>query len=137
MDELLSKITTFSMEYRNEDELKQKKELFKELFDTTAQGIALKLTDIKITQFRKFYDKILELNEKAQGMGEDEFQLKVLPFVKMLNSKVQFSKSRGHSGENFVKLMTTSIVKVNSIDELQNFKYFLESIIGFMPRNNN
>jgi len=90
--------------------------------------------DISTTQYRKFYEKILELNEKAKGLDEVAFKIKVLPFVKMLNSKVQYSKERKHSGANFVALMETSINAVNSAHELQNFKYLLESIIGYMPK---
>jgi len=116
-----------------------------EMFSTIAQEVAKKLNDkdrkndrgykpdISTTQYRKFYDKIVELNEKAQGL-EKEFNSKILPFVKMLVSKVEYSKSRKHSGENFSILMKESIKKVNSQEELQNFKYFLEAIIGYMPK---
>jgi len=93
--------------------------------------------DISSTQFRKFYDKVLELNDKAQGLSDKDFKVKILPFLKMLNSKVQYSETRGHSGKNFVELMKTSIDRINEEDgakKLQNFKYFLESIIGFMPK---
>lgn len=110
-----------------------------DMFGETAQKVAKKVNDgakpdISTTQFRKFYEKILELNEKASALEEEDFQVKVLPFVKMLNSKVQYSHSRKHSGENFVTLMETSIKKVASKEELENFKYFLESIIGYMPK---
>jgi len=88
--------------------------------------------DISTTQFRQFYEKILELNDKAQGI--DDFDIKILPFVKLLNSKVQYSKSRRHCGENFEQMMEKSIKVVNSQTELQNFKYFLEAIIGYMPK---
>ena len=94
--------------------------------------------DISTTQFRKFYDKVLELNDKAQGLSDKDFKVKILPFLKMLNSKVQYSNTRGHSGEIFVELMKTSINNINEVGgakKLQNFKYFLESIIGFMPKN--
>jgi len=88
--------------------------------------------DISTTQFRQFYEKILELNDKAQGI--EDFDIKILPFVKLLNSKVQYSKSRRHCGENFEQMMEKSIKVVNSQTELQNFKYFLEAIIGYMPK---
>ncbi len=124
------------------------------MFESIAKEVAIKMKndyimkykekerrEIKVdketssTQFRKFYDKILELNDKAGGLKfPNEYPIKISPFVKMLNSKVQYSKTRGHSGENFVILMQISIKKVDSIETLQNFKYFLESIIGFMPR---
>jgi CRISPR-associated protein Csm2 len=111
-----------------------------EMFGDTAQKVAKKLNngennvDISTTQLRKFYEKILELNEKATALEEDDFKIKILPFVKMLNSKVQYSYVRKHCGNNFVTLMESSIKKTSSKEELQNFKYFLESIIGYMPK---
>jgi len=103
-----------------------------DMFGKKAQKIAQKLDgDIKTTQYRKFYEKVLELSSKAT---EKDFDIKTKPFVKMLNSKVAYSKTRKLCGDNFVTLMSVSIDKVNSYEELQNFKYFLESIIGFMPK---
>lgn len=66
-----------------------------EMFGEKAQKIAHKLEgDIKTTQFRKFYEKVLELNDKAQNLSDDEFKMQVLPFIKMLNSKVQYANTR-------------------------------------------
>jgi CRISPR-associated protein Csm2 len=113
----------------------------KELFSKKAEAIAKKLNDgsnkkdISTTQFRKFYDKVLELTQKGENLEQKDFEIEVLPFLKMLKSKVAYAKTRKTCGDNFVKLMNTSIDKVNSIEELKNFKYFLESIIGFMPKN--
>ena len=90
--------------------------------------------DISTTQFRQFYEKILELNDKAQGLSVPEFEVKVLPFVKLLNSKVQYSKSRRNCGERFEEMMDKSIKVVNSEIELRNFKYVLEAVIGYMPK---
>ena len=109
-----------------------------ELFGDEAKRVALLLNDgsfrpdISTTQFRQFYEKILELNDKAQG--NKNFDVEVLPFVKLLNSKVQYSKSRRNCGERFESMMDKSIKVVNSEDELRNFKYFLEAIIGYMPK---
>jgi len=107
------------------------------LFGEDAKDIAKLLNDgygadISTTQFRQFYEKILELNDKAQG--NEKFNIEVLPFVKLLNSKVQYSKSRRNCGERFEEMMDKSIKAVNSQIELQNFKYFLEAIIGYMPK---
>ena len=118
---------------------KDTKELSK-LFKDDAQQIAKELNDgsfkpdITTTQFRHFYEKILELNDKAQGLTQNEFEVKVLPFVKLLLSKVQYAKSRKHCGPKFENMMNESIEKVNSAEELKNFKYFLEAIIGYMPK---
>jgi len=111
-----------------------------ELFGDEAKRVADLLNDggfrpdISTTQFRQFYEKILELNDKAQGLSTDEFDIKILPFVKLLNSKVQYSKSRRNCGVNFEIMMEKSIKAVKSDTELQNFKYFLEAIIGYMPK---
>ena len=110
------------------------------LFGEEAKRVAQLLNDgygadIKTTQFRQFYEKILELNEKAQGLNEKDFKIKILPFLKLLNSKVQYSKSRRHCGERFEKMMDRSINAVGSAQELQNFKYFMEALIGYMPKN--
>lgn len=86
------------------------------------------------TQFRKFYEKVLELKNKAISLDQSKFDTNIKPFVMMLNSKVQYSHTRDNCGKNFVELMESSIKAVNSVEELQNFKYFLESIIGFMPK---
>lgn len=109
------------------------------LFGEDAKDIAKLLNDgygadISTTQFRQFYEKILELNDKAQGLNKEEFDVKILPFVKLLNSKVQYSKSRRNCGDRFEMMMDKSIKAVNSAEELQNFKYFLEAIIGYMPK---
>ncbi len=110
------------------------------LFGDKAEELAKRLNDggkepdIHTTQFRQFYEKILELNDKAQGLSEDEFKIKILPFVKLLNSKVQYSRARKNCGEIFEKMMNQSIKSVNSEIELRNFKYFLEAIIGYMPK---
>jgi CRISPR-associated protein Csm2 len=111
-----------------------------DMFGEKAEKIGKLLSEnrrggISTTQFRKFYDQILELNEKAQTLNNNEFKIQVLPFVKMVKSKIQYSKTRGHCGDNFVELMNSSIDKISKKDELQNFKYFLEAIIGYMPRN--
>ena len=109
-----------------------------ELFGDEAKRVANLLNDggfrpdISTTQFRQFYEKILELNDKAQG--NENFDVEVLPFVKLLNSKVQYSKSRRNCGERFEDMMDKSIKAVNSPEELKNFKYFLEAIIGYMPK---
>lgn len=111
-----------------------------ELFGDESKRVANLLNDggfspdISTTQFRQFYEKILELNDKAQGLSVPEFEVKVLPFVKLLNSKVQYSYSRKNCREKFVTMMEVSIRNVNSATELQNFKYFLEAIIGYMPK---
>jgi len=139
-------------EIMNNISFRERDEKLADMFSSIAEEIAKLLNDknnkyknykpdISTTQYRKFYEKILELNEKANGLNEKtddlnkkKFNVKILPFVRMLNSKVEYSKERKLCGKNFSILMKESIKKVNSAEELQNFKYFLEAIIGYMPK---
>jgi len=122
----------------NGDFLFDLKNITEKTFDITAQKWSLVIANadrgVEKNQLRNFYDMVLKLYEKAQNANNDEFKKKVLPFIKMLNSKVAYAKTRGVCGDNFEILMKESINKVSTPEELQNFKYFLESIIGFMPK---
>ena len=107
------------------------------LYSVIAYIVAKQLNyEMGSTQFRKFYDKVLELYEKSQRVSNDEeFKAEILPFVKLLYSKVQYSVERNVAGNNFKKVMIKSLDKVKTKTELANFKLFLEAIIGFMPKN--
>lgn len=107
-----------------------------DLFDTTAKTWAKKIGagkgGVQNTQIRKFYDKVLELDERAR---HEEFE-EILPFVKMLNSKVAYASQRNSGGgklvnEAFVNMMNTCIGQVQTKEDLQTFKLFFESLIGF------
>ena len=77
------------------------------IFDETAKKWALVIANVdkgvEKNQLRNFYEKVLELEEKALNSTEDEFLKKVLPFVKMLNSKVAYAKSRNHVNDEFAR----------------------------------
>ncbi len=104
-----------------------------ELFNETAKSWAEEIGGgVQNTQIRKFYDKVLELNDKAKHGDFDE----ILPFVKMLNSKVAYASQRNGVGGNlinreFVEMMNICINQVNSKKSLEIFKLFFEAIIGF------
>jgi len=105
------------------------------LLGEEAQKVANYFKNKKIittTQYRKFYDKVIELAQKAQNSSN--FEVEVLPFVKMLISKAQYSANRKACRYEFVKFMKKSINGVENKEHLDNFKLFLEAIIGFMPR---
>ena len=78
----------------------------------------------------------MELEEKALNSTEDEFLKKVLPFVKMLNSKVAYAKNKQSSPVNiaFVEFMSESIIQVKNIETFKNFKFLFEAIIGFYEK---
>lgn len=109
-------------------------------FDITAKKWALVIANadkgVEKNQLRNFYDKVLELHEKAINADDGEFQTKVLPFVKMLNSKVAYAKNKQTSSVNqaFVNFMTEAIGQVVSVQTFTNFKYFFEAILGFYQK---
>ena len=108
-----------------------------ELFNKTAKEWAEKIGadkkfGVQNTQMRKFYDKVLELNEKAKHKDFDE----VLPFVKMLNSKVAYASQRSSgSGKivnsTFVSMINSCVNQVAKKEDLNTFKLFFEAVVGF------
>lgn len=111
-----------------------------QLFGETAKKWANKLeadssrTSNKINQIRGFYDKIMELNEKAQNLSDVEYKKEVYPFVIMQNSKVAYAKTRDLVSESFVKMINYCVEEAKDVKKMNNFKLFFESIIGFYPK---
>ena len=117
-------------------ELNYKKD--KELLNETAKKLAEKIGagkgGVQNTQIRKFFDQVLELNNQAKHA--DDFEDDVLPFVKMLNSKVAYASVRKSAGGNiinkpFVDMMNSCINQVDTREKLNIFKLFFEAVIGF------
>lgn len=112
------------------------------IFDTTAQKwsrvIANADKGVEKHQLRNFYDKVLELEEKAINTSDenDEFKSKVLPFVKMLNSKVAYAKNKqqGSVNQAFVVFMNEAIRQIVDKATFGNFKFLFEAIIGFYEK---
>lgn len=91
-------------------------------------------TSNKINQIRSFYDKVMELNEKAQNMTDETYKKEVFPFVIMLNSKVAYTKTRSLVSGTFVKMMNQCVEKAITVEKMNNFKLFFEAVIGFYPK---
>ncbi len=110
---------------------KQDKELFNETAKKWAEDIG---GGVKNTQIRKFYDQVLDLNNQAKK--SDDFEGEILPFVKMLNSKVAYASTRNSGGSKlinqaFVNMMNQCVVEVKDKKTLNIFKMFFEAVIGF------
>ncbi len=99
----------------------------KELFNKTAEKWAKKIEKTKKSQVRNFYDEVLKLQARAKKEGFDE----VLPFVKMLNSKVAYAVNRKVATKEFEKFMSECIKKIDSEEKLDIFQLFFEAVIGF------
>jgi len=104
-----------------------KKELFNEVAEYWAKEIKTKKTTS--TQLRNYYDKVLDLYEKSKYTND--FENEILPFIKMLNSKVAYGVGRGVVGKKFQEMMRECINKVETKKDLEVFKYFFEAVIGF------
>ncbi|BDY11958.1 type III-A CRISPR-associated protein Csm2 [Hydrogenimonas cancrithermarum] len=111
-----------------------------ELFNETAREWATKICgrndkcEVKSTQLRNFYDKVLELYDRSE-IKKEPFE-EVLPFVKMLNSKVEYASHRKSEGKPlinkaFAEMMGQCISQVDSPEKLRVFKLFFEAVIGF------
>lgn len=97
------------------------------LFDTKASQWAELIGKTKKTQVRNFYEKVLELEAKANNEAWEN----VIPFVKMLNSKVAYGVSRKVVSFEFEKMMNKAIEQVNTPEDLRVFKLFFEAVLGF------
>ena len=100
------------------------------LFDTTAKTVAEKISGTKATQMRAFYEYVIELEQRSNTEDFSE----ILPFVKMLNSKAAYSKSRKCSSDEFVDMINKCVAQVKTKDDLRVFKLFFEAVIGFAKK---
>ena len=91
-------------------------------------------TTNKINQIRTFYEKVMELQEKSEGMSDEQYKKEVFPFVVMLKSKVAYAKTRNLVSNTFEKMITQCVDEAITPSKMQNFKYFFEAIIGFYPK---
>lgn len=106
-----------------------------ELFNETAKKWADNIGGgVKNTQIRKFFDQVLELEKNSNN--SENFEGEVLPFVKMLNSKVAYAGARKSAGGNlinqeFINMINSCVKQVNDPESLRTFKLFFEAVIGF------
>ncbi len=108
-----------------------------DLFDTKALKYATDIGNgVKNTQIRKFYDYVLDYQNKSKALSNEAFKMEILPFIKMLNSKVAYASTRNSGGaklvnDAFVSMMKDCILAVSEKEDLNNFKLFFEAVIGF------
>lgn len=99
------------------------------LFDGVAKNTAESLK-MSSTQLRRFYDYLIDLLVKAD---EREFS-QILPFVKMLNSKVAYAHARKHATSEFKFMIESCVAQVDSKEKLIIFKLFFEAVLGFAKK---
>jgi CRISPR-associated protein Csm2 len=106
-----------------------------ELFNETAKKVANLIAqnrrpETKATQMRNFYDYVLDLYTQSKNKPFNE----VLPFVKMINSKVAYAKSRNHVNDEFVEMIKICVNQISTQKQLEIFKLFFEAVIGFSKK---
>ena len=128
----LKKIT---LDYEKEPQLfgDVAKELAKKLEEEAKKSRSKNINNAN--QIRNFYDKVIELNKKAQNCeSEEEYKKNIYPFVVMLNSKVAYAKTRNLVSDTFVEMINQCVKEADSIKKMNNFKLFFEAVIGFYPK---
>ncbi len=105
-----------------------------ELFDTNAAAIAETFALApkeanSYTQLRRFYDEVVDLQERAEENPQIFAQL--LPIIRMLNAKAAYAKGRKKVDENFVRFVKTSIDQIKTVKDLHTFKTLFEAVMGF------
>ncbi|MEI6542400.1 MAG: type III-A CRISPR-associated protein Csm2 [Methylococcales bacterium] len=87
----------------------------------------------KITQLRKFYDEVCMWEAKSKNL---QVFSENLPFIKMLNAKVAYARSREYVDDKFVTMIAGCLSQINETNEdgmkkFKNFKTFFEAFYGF------
>jgi CRISPR-associated protein Csm2 len=104
-------------------------ELFNETAKEWAKEIRRDRKTTQTTQMRNFYDYVLDLQSKVEDKKEEIKN--ILPFVKMLNSKVHYANARNVAGDKFVEMIKQCVSQVKNETTLKTFKLFFEAVIGF------
>ncbi len=119
---------------------REKMQLDPRLFSDTAEEWAKKIAKEakegkkeknKNSQLRRYFDEIVRLNTAAQHGGEENMKYKVLPQIHMIIAKVVYARGRDLVTDSFVNMMRDGINAIENKADLQVFKNFLESFMGF------
>lgn len=106
-------------------------ELNQDIFSSIAKDTAYSFDMNKTTstQMRIFYDYLLKQYENSKNKSFNE----ILPFVKMLNSKVAYAFGRDKIDRNFKIMIEKCVEQINEKDseKIEIFKLFFEAVLGF------
>ncbi len=113
------------------------------LFDTDAEAIAKTLSRDqnrnKSSQVRRFYDQVIRYADRHRGTGDpagDKARFaRDLPLIRMICAHAAYAQARQHVDANFVAFMQDGLRKVNTPEQLDNFRALFEAVIGFSPKS--
>jgi len=83
----------------------------------------------KPNQIRKFYDEILHFHTKIKA-DPAKFSA-LLPYIKMLNSKVAYAHGRGLIGNEFKDFINKGIQKIKDQKDFEVFVNLFEAFLGY------
>ena len=106
-----------------------------ELFNAQAESAARRLDQAdrnmnKSTQIRRFYDELVGWQERIKGQ-DDKFK-EFEAFIRMLNAKVAYAKSRKLVDEGFETWFRECIKSTTSARALDHFRLHFEAVLGFL-----
>lgn len=86
-----------------------------------------------ISQLRRFYDTILNLDNTLQSMEGDinENFKKLLPYLKMLKPLAYYSLGREHITKLFKDFIETCLNNVHDYKDFKVLKTFFEAFMGY------
>lgn len=86
-----------------------------------------------ISQLRRFYDAILNLDNTLQSLEGDinENFKKLLPYLKMLKPLAYYSLGRQHITEHFKDFIETCLNNVHDYKDFKVLKTFFEAFMGY------
>ncbi|MCX7725049.1 MAG: type III-A CRISPR-associated protein Csm2 [Thermodesulfovibrio sp.] len=121
-------------------ENKEKKIIKSDLFSEQAKMIAEEVFSEadskknKPTQLRKFYDEVLRFESILKALTpekqNEEFK-KILPYLKMLNSKVAYAEARDLVSKKFREFINKSLSQIETKEDFEAFSGLFEAFMGF------
>jgi CRISPR type III-A-associated protein Csm2 len=120
---------------------KEKKIVFRELFDTTAEKIAEKFKNgaygVTNNQIRRLYDEVKRLDQNL-SVAPEEWQ-KIVPYIMMVKSKVAYNVAKAIADkerekdvyENLSKFIKRGIWLVEDKEDFHVFTALFEAVYGF------
>lgn len=116
----------------------QNNNLRPQLLDEDAEQWAKKLSSVRSSQLRRFYDTVLALDrqiqQEAEGGGPDKreaaFQRLRAQF-KMLRSKAAYAQKRNNLPEDFLKFFVNHTSSVQTVRDFDAFRQHFEAVMGF------
>lgn len=86
------------------------------------------------TQLRKFYDEVLRYKTKISA-NEEDFE-KYLPYIRMINAKLAYSKARGHITPSCCNFFQDLINQIADKEDFYAFADFFEAFMAFYRQYN-